>query len=217
MCLHAYGGLYWQAAKTLIVADLHLGKATHFRRHGMAVPQYVQDETLEKLTALIVDFQPERVLILGDLFHADYNPEWEAFADLVLGFKEVRFELVLGNHDRLTRHQYEKYKLVVRQEPFFEGPFAFSHHPFDLSQLGSVPACPSNFTPYNLAGHVHPSARMVGRGESLKLPCFFFGRQAGLLPALGAFTGTHPVSPKRGDRAFLLAGNSVLMAPGLQG
>ena len=210
--LHPHAALYWEAANTLVVADLHLGKATHFRRHGYAVPQYVQDETLDKLTGLLLEFRPQRLLILGDLFHSDYNEEWEDFADLVLGFREVRFELVLGNHDRLTMHQYEKYGIAVQQEPFVESPFAFSHHPLTQEQLCAALGDAAATSLYNLAGHVHPAARLVGRSDSLRLPCFHFGRTAGLLPALGAFTGHYTVTPKGGDQVFVLAGERVICA-----
>lgn len=203
--LHPHAAAYWPAHDTLIVADLHLGKATHFRRHGVPVPGYVQDETLEKLAGLLIDLAPARLLILGDLFHADYNAEWEDFADLRIGFRHVRFDLVLGNHDRLTQHQFSKYQIRVLREPHQEGPFTFSHHPIDADAL--APGC------YNLAGHVHPAARLHGRrGESLRLPCFFFGEAAGLLPAFGAFTGTYTVSARRGDRVFVLTGERVLAA-----
>ena len=208
--LHPHAALYWERADTLIVADLHLGKATHFRRHGMAVPQYVQDETLEKLTGLLLDFAPRRLLMLGDLFHSDYNEEWEDFADVVTGFRDVEFALVPGNHDRLTHHQFAKYGIAVHPEPHVEGPFAFSHHPMTLKQLVGHLGDDAAQGRYNLAGHIHPAARLRGRGEALKLPCFFFGREAGLLPAFGAFTGTYTVQPRRGDRVYVLAGGKVV-------
>ena len=210
MELHPHAAMYWPAEDTLILADLHLGKATHFRRHGMAVPQYVQDETLDKLTGLLVDFRPARLLLLGDLFHSDYNDEWEDFADVITGFADTRTELVLGNHDRLTRHQYEKYDIRVLEEPYVEGPFAFSHHPMGRKELRELlPECDVDQF-YNLAGHVHPAAKLYGRGDALKLPCFFFGQDSGLLPAFGSFTGTYTVGPKRGDRVFVLAGDKVV-------
>jgi len=212
MHLHPHSAMYWPRADTLIAADLHLGKATHFRRHGMPVPQYVQDETIEKLTGLLLDFKPRRFLILGDLFHSDYNDEWDDFGDLVLAFPKVDFALVPGNHDRLTDHQFLKYGLSLHTEPYVEGPFAFSHHPYSLKQLVAALGESEAQGLYNLAGHVHPSARLKGRGESLKLPCFFFGREAGLMPAFGAFTGTYTVQARRGDRVFVVANSRVLQA-----
>lgn len=136
--LHPHAAIFWEETNTLIVADLHLGKATHFRRHGIAVPAYVKDETLEKLSGLLLDFKPARCLMLGDLFHSDYNLEWEEFADLVMAFSHVKFSLVPGNHDRLTYRQYEKYNIEVQEEPYFEGPFAFSHHPLEPEVLSQA-------------------------------------------------------------------------------
>lgn len=200
--LHPHSAMYWPERHTLIIADLHLGKATHFRRHGMPVPAYVQDETLDKLSGLLLDFKPQRLLMLGDLFHSDYNPEWEDFADLVLAFSQVSFELVPGNHDRLTHHQFEKYGIAVRPEPFVDGPFSFSHHPLDEDSADG----------YNLAGHIHPAVRLRGSAERLRLPCFYFGESAGLLPAFGAFTGTHTIQPRKSDEVFVLTGSSVVRA-----
>lgn len=221
--LHPHAALYWERADTLVVADLHLGKATHFRRHGMPVPAYVQDETLEKLSGLLLDFRPRRLLMLGDLFHSDYNDEWEDFGDLVLGFREqTAFELVPGNHDRLTHHQFAKLGIAVHPEPYLEGPFAWSHHPYTTKQLAASDADPPPPTGlagrpaaaghYNLAGHVHPAVKLHGGGRSLKLPCFFFGREGGLLPAFGAFTGTASVRVRRGERAYVIAGERVVEA-----
>jgi len=208
--LHPHAALFWARMQTLIVADLHLGKATHFRRNGMPVPQYVQDETFDKLSGLLLDFAPRRLLILGDLFHSDYNEEWEEFGDLMLAFNHVEFELVPGNHDRLTRQQYLKYGMKIHDEPHVEGPFAFSHHPHTAKELVVALGSEAAQGRYNLAGHVHPAARLRGRGEALRLPCFFFGKEAGLMPAFGAFTGTYTVRPQRHDRVFVLAGGKVM-------
>ena len=210
--LHPHAALYWERADTLVIADPHLGKATHFRRHGMPVPAYVQDETLEKLAGLLLDVRPRRLLILGDLFHADYNPEWEDFGDLVLGFRDqTDVALVPGNHDRLTHHQYRRLGIAVHPEPYVEGPFAWSHHPLSPKELAAA-GHRDAAAAYNLAGHVHPAVRLRGGGGALRLPCFFFGRDGGLLPAFGAFTGTAAVRPRRGDRAYVLAGDRVVLA-----
>jgi len=224
--LHPHAAIDWEESDTLIVADLHLGKATHFRRHGIAVPTYVQDETLEKLSGLLLDFKPKRLLMLGDLFHSDYNSEWEDFADLVMAFSHIKFTLVPGNHDRLTYHQYEKYNIEVKEEPYVDGPFAFSHHPLALKVLAKAKtlnpqssptecnahlnATQASTPPYNLAGHVHPAVMLQGRRDSLRLPCFYFGEGAGLMPAFGAFTGLYTIQATKEDSVFVLTGNEVM-------
>jgi len=199
--LHPFRAAYWEAENTLLIADLHLGKAVHFRREGIPVPPSVSDENWDRLIALLLDFQPKRVLLLGDLFHSDYNREWEDFRKMVEQFSAVGFELILGNHDSLPQELYEKSNLTLRPEPFEQGPFLFSHHPMEELLEGQ----------YNLAGHIHPCVFLHGNGRLReRLPCYYFGTQQGILPAFGAFTGMAKVHPKQGEQVFVIAEQSVI-------
>ena len=69
--------IYWHDTQTLIVSDLHLGKASHFRKHGLPIPMESGIDDLQQLGLLLDIYKPQRLLILGDLFHSDYNQEWE--------------------------------------------------------------------------------------------------------------------------------------------
>jgi metallophosphoesterase superfamily enzyme len=100
--------VYWKRINTLLLADLHIGKVNHFRKAGIAVPSKANDKNIENLVGLIQQLKPERVICLGDLFHSHYNPEWEVFGEIVKHFKPISFELVLGNHDIMSDHQYER-------------------------------------------------------------------------------------------------------------
>ena len=71
--------IWWPLRSMLIVSDLHLGKAAHFRKHGIAVPNAVNADTLQRLDQLITQFKPRNVLVLGDLFHSEENEEWQEF------------------------------------------------------------------------------------------------------------------------------------------
>jgi len=199
--LHPFRAAFWEEEQILLLADLHLGKAAHFRREGIPAPASAEDGNFDRLIALLLELRPERVIILGDLFHSYYNPVWEEVGGLLRQFEHVRFELVAGNHDLMSDYQYQKTRLEVHPETLVMGTFIFSHHP-----LEEVPNGLSN-----LAGHVHPSVRLRGAGmQRERLPCFFFGRQQGILPAFGAFTGTHPIKPSKGDRIFVLTGEEVM-------
>ena len=199
--LHPFRAVFWEEGKALLLADLHLGKAAHFRRNGLAVPPGVSDNNWDRLLSLLIDFRPERVLFLGDLFHSEYNAVWEELVDLIEQFHHVRFELVPGNHDILPRPLYESSKLTLHPEQLAEPPFLFTHHPLDVVPEGA----------YNLAGHVHPGVRLRGNGrQRLRLPCFYFGKRQGLLPAFGAFTGLGPVDVREGDRVFVIAEEEVI-------
>jgi DNA ligase-associated metallophosphoesterase len=201
LTLHPYRAIYWQKHKALLLADLHLGKGAHFRKEGIPIPVQAGQVDFDKLIALLLDFQPERTLFLGDLFHSVYNPTWEEFGQLVNQFGDIHFELIAGNHDILSPHQYEKFQVKVHAEPYPMGPFLLSHHPME-----SVPE-----DRYNLAGHIHPGIRLSGLGrQRLRLPCFWFGKEQGLLPAFGSLTGTAPIEALAEDQVFVVTDEAVI-------
>ncbi|MCB0487461.1 MAG: ligase-associated DNA damage response endonuclease PdeM [Cyclobacteriaceae bacterium] len=184
--------------KSLLLADLHLGKINHFRRAGIPLPSKANDENLERLIDLINKTNADRVIFLGDLFHSHYNSEWESLGQVLRHFPGCEFHLVLGNHDIMSQLQYERYRIKICDELHL-GPLLLTHELMDNSQK------------YNLAGHVHPGVRLTGRGkQSMMLPCFYFGERKGLMPAFGSFTGLARVAIKKEDRVFAIADGKVL-------
>jgi DNA ligase-associated metallophosphoesterase len=199
--LHPYKGLFWKEEEALLVADLHLGKAMHFRRSGIPVPGAVGDENWQRLFTLIDTFQPKRVLLLGDLFHSTYNQRWEDFGDFLKHFPDLTFELIAGNHDILSLQQYERFGLIYHPKPVVIRNLLLSHEPVDASEEGH----------YNLAGHIHPCVYLRGRGKQrLRMPCFYFGEHQGLLPAFGQFTGMAGIEVKEGDEVFVVMEEGVV-------
>ena len=192
--------MYWQSRKILLLADLHLGKITHFRRSGIPVPTKVNAANLSSLVDLINLTKPERLICLGDLFHSHYNADWEEFGELILHFPAVSFELVMGNHDIMSALQYER-KGVNVHEQLRVGNFLLTHHPSENLEVDE----------YNLAGHVHPGVQMLGKGkQAMTLPCFYFGKQQGLLPAFGGFTGIARIRPQKEDRVYVIAEDKII-------
>ncbi|MEO0732335.1 MAG: ligase-associated DNA damage response endonuclease PdeM [Bacteroidota bacterium] len=201
--LHPERAIYWREQQALLLADLHLGKGAHFRKAGIAVPAAVSDGNFRRLRTLLATFEPVRVLLLGDLFHSDYNHVWEMFADFLEDYPAVSFELIPGNHDILPAAVYARSRLVRQPLVLTVGPFSLSHHPLTEAQLPAGT--------YNLHGHVHPGVRLVDRaGSGLKLPAFHFGENAGILPAFGEFTGCVEVPVRVGDRVFVLLEGTVV-------
>lgn len=199
--LHPLKAVYWEEADMLLLADLHLGKAAHFRKAGIAAPAAVEDTNFDHLISLLLTFDPSRVLLLGDLFHSNYNLVWEEWEQLLQQFAETSFELVPGNHDVLAPEIYAQSRLQVHPAVYVQPPFCFSHEPTD-----TVPA-----EHYHLCGHVHPGVRLNGAGrQSLRLACFYFGAQQGILPAFGVFTGLAILPVKHGDQVFGIADATVL-------
>lgn len=190
-------GIFWADKKYLILADLHLGKAGHFRKSGIPVSDLIHTRDIHLLDQLIGRFAPEQVIFLGDLFHSDHNQGWEVFRRWMKSKAPLQFSLVLGNHDVLDARNYRIPNLQV-SETLCIPPFHLSHIP-EETQL------------YNLAGHIHPAVKLYGKGrQSLRLPCFYFGKRNGLLPAFGHFTGTAKISIKKDDAVYAIADKQVV-------
>lgn len=193
---------YWVAARTLLVADAHFGKAAAFRSLGVAVPGGTTGAALERLDAALDATGARRVVFLGDFLHAR---EGRAPATLaaVSAWRarrpEVEMLLVRGNHDRGAGDPPPEAGISCADAPVVEPPFVLAHHPAD-SRDG-----------YVLAGHVHPGALLVGAGRQReRLPCFWQRRGCLLLPAFGDFTGLGEIAPEPGDRVFILAGDEIV-------
>ncbi|MEM1319611.1 MAG: ligase-associated DNA damage response endonuclease PdeM [Bacteroidota bacterium] len=192
--------LYWPRHRMLMLADVHLGKVTHFRRAGIAVPTALQFTDLQRLDALIDLCQPEQVAFLGDLFHSYHNAEWPAFGEFLRNYPEIQFTLVRGNHDILEEEHYRELPLALRDQ-WTLPPFLLTHEP-----LTAIPS-----QQYNLCGHLHPGVILGGPAKQrLRLPCFYFGPQQGILPAFGRFTGLAILQPKAGERYFVITEEEVL-------
>ena len=190
-------GIFWADKKYLILADLHLGKAGHFRKSGIPVSDLIHTRDIHLLDQLIGRFAPEQVIFLGDLFHSDHNQGWEVFRRWMKSKAPLQFSLVLGNHDVLDARNYRIPNLQV-SETLCIPPFHLSHIP-EETQL------------YNLAGHIHPAVKLYGKGrQSLRLPCFYFGKRNDLLPAFGHFTGTAKISIKKDDAVYAIADKQVV-------
>ena len=189
------GAMLWK--NRLLVADLHIGKVGHFRKNGIPVPSSVGKNNLWRLSNMLLDYKPSEVYFLGDLFHSRYNKQWDEFVDFINAFEKIEFTLIRGNHDILNDELFEEAGIHLVEELEL-GPFLLTHDRVETES-------------YNLHGHIHPGVRLRGEGrQSLRLPCFFFANEYGILPSFGDFTGTYRLTPKEGDRVFVLAENSVI-------
>jgi uncharacterized protein len=205
LCLLPDKAVWIEAESTLLVADMHLGKAATFRRLGLPVPRGTTTDSLDRLGALVQRFGARRVVVLGDLLHSVH-----AHAASTLGAfarwreRHACLELVLvrGNHDDRAGDPPPGLGIEVVAEPLPLGALALAHHPRPW---------PGRHT---LAGHLHPCLGVGGRaGDRLRLPCFHFAGEVGVLPAFGAFTGMHPIRPAAGDAVFLVADDRVVRWP----
>ena len=194
--------IFWEEEKALILSDLHFGKTGHFRKHGIAVPQTIFKEDVQRLTAQVQYFKAEQLIIVGDLFHSHANKEMELFLKWRKDFAQLNIQLIIGNHDILAKEWYAEANIRCISGQLQSGPFIFTH---DKAACSSVADC------YIFSGHIHPAVTIFGNAkQSLKFPCFYFTKTYGVLPAFGRFTGMHTIRPAKGDTLYVLAQNNII-------
>ncbi|MEM8895076.1 MAG: hypothetical protein AAGC88_10895, partial [Bacteroidota bacterium] len=81
--------MYWEQERSLIISDVHMGKAGHFRKAGIPVPGKIHIEELFILDALIANYNPRQIIFLGDLFHSHWNLEWPLFSDWLINYNHI--------------------------------------------------------------------------------------------------------------------------------
>jgi DNA ligase-associated metallophosphoesterase len=179
------GALYWPEPGLLAVADLHLEKGSSFAARGVLLPPYDTAATLARLGRLIAHYAPRLVVALGDSFHDREGPARIADSDraALRALQRGREWIwIAGNHD---------------PEPaagiggsFCDmlacDPVVFRHAPCLCEFDGEI------------AGHLHPIARVVQRGRTTSRRCFAGDGRRLVMPAFGAYTGGLNVR----DRAF---------------
>lgn len=182
----------------LLVADVHLGKVSHFRKHGSAIPAHVAYQNLEKLTDVVNELSPKTVCFLGDLFHSELNQEWDDFTKWA-EYTAATIILVAGNHDIIAPDKYLALGIQVVPSLDIEG-FSLTHHPIEQENY------------FNIAGHIHPGVRLQGLArQSVELPCFFKSEKQLILPAFGTFTGKYILKPTETDEVYALVEGEVLL------
>jgi DNA ligase-associated metallophosphoesterase len=201
------------AAKTLFVADLHLGKAAAFRAFGAPAPTGVSEETLRRLAELIETIKPQHVAVLGDFTHARAAMTRGLFKSLCAWrarWSSLAFTIVLGNHDRGAEQFYSECGFSWVKAPAMIAGIECRHHPID-GDHGAGPLA--------LAGHLHPVVRLNGPGrDSLRTPCFVVGERQIVLPAFGEFTGGSLAVPAEGERLLVATARGAFdVTPGAGG
>lgn len=203
------GALYFPELRLLCVSDLHLEKGSAFARRGAMLPPYDTAATLLRLQAAIAEYEPRIVVSLGDSFHDGWGAE-----RLPAAFRE-KLEMLIagrdwfwiaGNHDPdapagLPGETVQELAI---------GSLRFRHEPSNGATEGEV------------AGHLHPCARIVQRGRSVRRRCFAGDGQRMIMPAFGAYTGSlnvldrayHGLFRRETLVAYMLGADRVFALPG---
>uniref|UniRef100_UPI00404715B6 ligase-associated DNA damage response endonuclease PdeM n=2 Tax=Algoriphagus sp. TaxID=1872435 RepID=UPI00404715B6 len=192
-------GVWIKELKVLLIADLHLGKATHYRKAGIPIPETIHQLDFLILEKLVHRFQPLHLYFLGDLFHSHWNEQWDYFLEFLKQFPQTNFHLIKGNHDILPEQNYRTTFLKIHSSPVTLGNLYLSHEPVAVPEKQ-----------LNICGHIHPGIYLKGRGKlSLRLPCYYWSNNTLVLPSFGNFTGLQLVEKKASDRIWVIGEDRV--------
>jgi DNA ligase-associated metallophosphoesterase len=204
LLLTAERAVFWQQQKILLIADPHFGKAASFRSAGIGIPSGTTRDDLNRLAALIVKYEPRKLIVLGDLIHSASSKSREVmhqFKKWRAAFSDIEMILIQGNHDRDAGNPPTEFKFDRIEKKIHIGSALLSHKP--VVHAGC----------YTIAGHVHPAVRLKGIAGHIEIfPCFYFSPQFAILPAFGSFTGYHMIKPSAEDRIYIVAGNEIIKA-----
>lgn len=192
--------MYWHEKKTLLITDLHLGKSGHFRKSGIAAPLQINQVNLRRLDLLVKSVTPDRMIVLGDLFHSDVNREWFQFEEWRSTHRNLEILLVTGNHDTLHTSFYESANMDICSS-HSEAGFMFLHDSNDQKKTHSE---------FLFSGHIHPGVLLKGKGrQTLRLPCFYQSKNQLILPAFGEFTGLHVLPAEDAETIYPIADQNI--------
>ncbi len=184
------GALWHEPSESLIVADLHLEKASFFAAHGQMLPPYDTDETLLKLAIAIRKYCPKRLICLGDSFHdvaAVERLSKSAIATIISIAEKLELIWITGNHDPKIMEHISG----LRASKFSLGNSLLQHEPVNIDLSG-----------HHICGHLHPVAKIkIPRGKTRRRCFVSDGRQL-ILPAFGALTGGLNICDKAFAKLF---------------
>ena len=203
LLLDKSGAAFWVRTRTLIFSDLHLEKGSSFARFGQFLPPYDSRATLLRMAEAAGRRAPARIIALGDSFHDPLAAErlgTEERAMLKALAASAHFLWIAGNHDPYP----PAWLGGAVMEEWREGGLIFRHEPRADAEPGEI------------AGHLHPAAKVAKFGRSVRRRCFAADARRMVLPSFGAYTGGLDVGDPAiaslfGDRfhAFMLGEDRV--------
>ena len=202
LVLTAQRVIYIPSIDALVLSDMHVGKSGHFQKYGIPIAKNVLLNDLQRLTDCINHFSPKKVVVVGDLFHANYNSDLETFRQWLQHFSTLEFVLVRGNHDRLPNSLYQKLNLIVFNERWQLSDLEFVHdtenHQFEEQKI-------------TFSGHIHPGVFLKGKGrQRIKLPCFVETNNEIILPAFSEFTGLNTKFERENAKYFAFTKDRII-------
>ena len=170
--------LFLPKTKELLICDIHLGKAEYFQQNGIPLTNNSDENNFARIKKLVKKYNPEKLIILGDLFHSKYSigktlqKKIEDLPELL----KTNIELVLGNHDLGCEIKNIKVFDIKTTKNII-----YSHEPVNFVDKETL----------NICGHYHPKLYLKNKGDKLSFRCFAMDMNKNILylPAFGDLTG----------------------------
>ncbi|MDE2464175.1 MAG: ligase-associated DNA damage response endonuclease PdeM [Alphaproteobacteria bacterium] len=176
LTLDPSGALWWDARRTLVLADIHFEKGSSYARYGLFLPPYDSRAMLTRIARLQQYYQPQRVIALGDSFHdagaeARLGGDERADLEAIVGAQEWIW--IAGNHDpRPPAWLNGRFEVELE-----DGNLLFRHDPSLVASAGEI------------AGHLHPCHTIHRQGRAVRRRCFVSDGLRLVMPAFGAYAG----------------------------
>ncbi len=184
-----------------VISDVHIGRVMHLRKNGYAISAQAAYAGIDALDQFMQHHAPDKLLFLGDLFHAQPNSEWEAFAHWRSQYGNVEMVLVEGNHDRHLSKFLGDLNLHCVNKWAVHG-LHFTHIPPEV-----------RLQPH-ICGHVHPKIMLKGKGrQRLSLPCFYITEELLIMPAFSLLSGGQVLPLHEGSKAIAIGGGCLWPVP----
>ena len=165
----------------LLICDIHLGKGEYFQQNGIPLTNNSDEQNFLRIKNIVKEYIPEKLIILGDLFHSKYSisESLEKKVELLAETLNIKIELIVGNHDLGCRVKNIKFIDFKRSNNFI-----FSHEPLDKIEENIL----------NICGHYHPKIYLKNAKDKLSFRCFALNEKENVfyLPAFGDLTGGYP-------------------------
>lgn len=194
--------IYWSRTSTLLLADVHLGKASTLQAAGIPVPEGNDVDDLKRLASIFHAKSIERVVVLGDWIHAQRGihgrlietvERWRA------QHAQLTIDWVPGNHDRKAADLATAWNMRLCDAALVNAPFVFQHYPIPSAQGATI------------AGHLHPCFSIQVQGNRVpRMPCFVFQPNCAILPAFGSFVGASLWKRMPGEKIYLVVEDKVM-------
>ena len=193
--------ILWREMNWLIISDLHLGKSETFRNCGIPIPAELDTTDLDRLSFLVTNYKPDRLIIAGDFIHHDSSLTEHTNSIFTSWRKKhpLPIWLVEGNHDRGISLP-NNWNINYLTSALRAAPFIIDHKP---------PEQVAHPIYFGIYGHIHPVSYMEVGGRSIRVQVFYKNRDSLILPAFTNFAGGWNVSEKNEEAVYFATGEAV--------